>query len=87
MGIEVIDIRKNKIINIKPNPATTQFNIEYMAEQKNLVSLTLINSLGNITLKKQYSVNPGFNNIAVSIGHLRAGMYFCKSAGRPESIY
>ncbi|MBK7884379.1 MAG: hypothetical protein IPJ81_11770 [Chitinophagaceae bacterium] len=44
---------------VYPNPATVQLNVEYRAEKNTLVTLSLINTMGNHVLQNKYTFRKG----------------------------
>jgi hypothetical protein len=67
----------NRII-VYPNPATVQLNVEYKAEKNTLVTLSLINTMGNSVLQNKYTFKKGINKISLPVAHLTPGIYFVK---------
>ncbi|ROL59138.1 T9SS C-terminal target domain-containing protein, partial [Bacteroidetes/Chlorobi group bacterium ChocPot_Mid] len=71
-------IHGNKISNleISPNPANGEINIEYFTTASGSAIIEVLNNLGEIIYKSEnISISEGINNNFLNLSHLRTGTY------------
>jgi serine protease AprX len=74
MGI--IDFDKSNDLNIFPNPVADRFKLHFTSGQSLPAVLTLINSLGQVSLRREFMLRAGENELLINdISSLAAGVY------------
>jgi hypothetical protein len=74
------DLMENNL-NIYPNPVTNKINIETMLDLQN-VTLKIVNSLGEIVMKKQLISDTGFD-----VSNLKNGVYFLNIVSNNYTVF
>jgi hypothetical protein len=64
------------IVNIYPNPSTSNINIEMVFEAAGNVDLKIFNAVGELVFDKSYQLNKGKNMQQVNIASFARGLYF-----------
>jgi hypothetical protein len=79
---DVINIRidevapvQDAIVNVYPNPTNDQLNIVYQASKPQKTDLSVFNTIGQVVVKKTYSLDAGLNTITIDAKGLAAGVY------------
>jgi len=63
-------------ISIYPNPASKSAHLIYDYPQQDNIRITVIDAFGHLVLSQNYTVEAGFNVIALNIESLKSGVYF-----------
>ena len=74
------DLMENNL-NIYPNPVTNKINIETMLDLQN-VTLKIVNTLGEIVMKKQLISDTGFD-----VSNLKNGVYFLNIVSNNYTVF
>jgi hypothetical protein len=74
------DLMENNL-NIYPNPVTNKINIETMLDLQN-ATLKIVNSLGEIVMKKQLISDTGFD-----VSNLKNGVYFLNIVSNNYTVF
>jgi len=75
LGISENEMVNN--INVYPNPATNNANIDFNLTDANIVSLIMVNTLGQTVIKKDLGkMNAGIQNYSLDASSLNNGLYF-----------
>src|SRR5688572_4434053 len=75
-GISKDQAELNQLI-VFPNPATDKINIQYGFEGKKSVSITLVNTLGQVMLRKNATAASQLNT-ELDVREVAAGVYFIR---------
>jgi hypothetical protein len=67
-----------QLINVYPNPASEQVNIEFSLEQDQVVSVEIFDLTGRLVSKEENSFSKGVRRIAYNIRSFRSGIYYVR---------
>ncbi len=70
--------RENLIKAVYPNPAQDRVNIDLNMDKTELVEVSILNTLGQIVVNKQFGNISGANTLNLDLNNLSQGMYFVK---------
>ncbi|WP_296637960.1 T9SS type A sorting domain-containing protein [Polaribacter sp.] len=73
-------------LSAAPNPFTTSTNITINATSNSKITLNVINVLGKIVFKKEYTTKIGKNNLAFYKDDLATGIYIYSIRDKKEII-
>ncbi len=73
------DLAELNKLNVYPNPATDKVNIQYGFEGKKSVTITLVNTLGQVMLRKTATAASQLNT-ELDVQNVSAGVYFLRIA-------
>lgn len=74
-------------LNLFPNPATTNFNLIFVNQNAEQVSVEITNALGQLVRKENLANTKGLVNQSVNIAGIETGVYFVKvNVGSKSSI-
>ena len=74
-------------IQTTPNPFTSQFSINYTAEEKGILVIKVYSMTGQLHATKSVSINKGFNSITVTeIASLAKGIYMAQLISHNQLI-
>jgi hypothetical protein len=65
-------------LNLFPNPAKNNFNLSFVNENAEAISLEIINALGQTVRKESLGNTKGMINQSVDVSNVEAGVYFVK---------
>ncbi|MFM2048673.1 MAG: hypothetical protein RI955_1221 [Bacteroidota bacterium] len=71
-------IASNVATSLYPNPASTQFTVNYTAELSKEIMISVYDVLGRKVAESKNSVSNGLNSIAVNCENFNAGVYTVK---------
>jgi len=79
-SLSIEDIEVEKSFNLFPNPADTEFFVNFTLSSSATVSITLVNSRGQIVSQymNRRELNPGIQSIEVPADNLKSGIYFMR---------
>jgi Secretion system C-terminal sorting domain len=66
------------ITRLTPNPAKDNLTVNFKAEKTELITLEIVNELGQILLKNNVNANVGDNATTLNIHDLPTGFYVLK---------
>ena len=84
--IRTVNIEGIDIINIFPIPATEDITFEVNIYEEAVITLSLINDIGQLVYKKEFLLNEGKNVITIPIQQFSEGMYFVEMKINNENI-
>ncbi len=84
-GIKYIE-QAERFINVYPNPATDNLNIDITTERSSNSEVQILNLFGQVVFSEIYSVNSGQNTVKMNISELPSGIYFVRATFGNESI-
>jgi hypothetical protein len=64
-------------LTVYPNPATDDINLEFISES-DIVSIRIIDCLGNCVFSSEYQRNPGINYLRIKPENINSGLYFLR---------
>ena len=70
--------RDNLIKSVYPNPAQNQVNIDLNMEQNENVEVSIINTVGQVVINKQFGNMNGANTLSIDLENMSQGIYFVK---------
>ncbi len=74
-------------LNLFPNPATNNFNLVFVNENAQQVTVEITNALGQLVRKENLANTKGLVNQSVNIAGIEAGVYFVKvNVGAKSSV-
>ncbi len=73
---------KNSLVNLAPNPARTNINLNFFEPQTGMVTVEVSDMIGQIVIRQSYNVEKGFNDQNVDIASLPNGVYYLKILNR-----
>jgi hypothetical protein len=74
-------------LNLFPNPATNNFNLVFVNENAQQVTVEITNALGQLVRKENLANTKGLVNQSVNIAGIEAGVYFVKvNVGEKSSV-
>ncbi|MBK7666763.1 MAG: T9SS type A sorting domain-containing protein [Sphingobacteriaceae bacterium] len=74
-------------LNLFPNPATNNFNLVFVNENAQQVTVEITNALGQLVRKENLANTKGLVNQIVNIAGIEAGVYFVKvNVGEKSSV-
>ena len=79
-SLTIEDVVENKSFNLFPNPASTEFNIQFTLRKPSDVSVSLINVYGQTVLrrKSKQKLNAGSHRIKIPVNGMNYGIYFAR---------
>jgi aminopeptidase N len=75
------DIDNQKIVNVYPNPATDELRIDFKNDKTEVVTLDIVNAIGETVYKEQKPINLGDNTVKLSLLNIPKGFYLVKMTG------
>ena len=77
-SVEENDNQNTTNFSIFPNPSSDHFSIQFSLSKKEMIQISLFNSLGRIvkTINSSGEAYPGDHNILVDVSDLPGGVYF-----------
>ena len=77
-SLSIDDIIVEKSFNIFPNPADSEFYVNFILPKSSTVSITLMNISGQIVSQRmnRQELNPGTHRLEVPVDTLNSGIYF-----------
>ncbi len=67
----------NLSLNLWPNPAQNELNLEINSKLSGYAKISLINNLGQpVSLYQNYSLTQGLNNLNINLTDIRQGVYY-----------
>ena len=75
---EYFIILQNSDVKLYPNPATDEFNVQFVASNSGILQVKLYNALGSVVFAEKYNFNEGnvIVNIQLDQYKIRKGMYY-----------
>jgi hypothetical protein len=80
---------KNSLVNIAPNPAMNEVNLNFYEPQSGEVTIHVSDIIGKVLIVKKYGVDKGYNDKTLDITSLASGVYYLKiinSDSQPEDV-
>ena len=77
--IGVNDLTNDFVVNVFPNPATTEVVIDF-TEKRNLASITLTDLNGKVFWKESYRQTKKMSQVTIPVSQLKPGLYFVRIA-------
>ncbi len=69
-------------LNIYPNPAKDNLNVNYHSNEASTLSIKVIDMLGNVIVKEEKQVTEGNNDLQLQLSDLSNGIYFINVDGK-----
>ena len=79
IAIDNTDIEKSNKIFVYPNPTKNIINIKIDTQNKGIITIALLNELGESIIYKSIEVEKGTNTTQLDIKDVAAGMYELKT--------
>lgn len=77
--VDLIELPKEEInFNLYPNPATEKVNVDFELQNKNNVTVSVLNTVGQTVVSKNIKEAAGTQNVQFDTSGLEAGMYLVK---------
>lgn len=71
-------IKLSSEFSIYPNPATTEFTIQFKSDVQGFVDVRIFNALGTVVFNKRFELLPGNSSITIPLQNekVKPGMYY-----------
>jgi len=76
--IGINDLLSEHNVNIYPNPAKAELNIEVNALKQNTVEVSVLNLLGQTVIHEKFNLNQGINSNQIKLQDLQGGLYIIR---------